>query len=66
MTQIEELRVEYGKIEKMDPSGPLYENLINALELLETQKLEMLANAQIKWVSILARNRVIRRGMGIK
>lgn len=34
MTQIEELRVEYGKIEKMDPSGPLYENLINALELL--------------------------------
>lgn len=66
MTQLEELRAEYGKIERMDPDGALYENLIKALDLLDTPKLEMLANAQIKWVSILARNRVIRRGMGIK
>jgi len=66
MTQIEELQKEYGKIERMDPSSPLYENLLNALDLLDTPKLQMLADAQIKWVSMLARNRVTRRAMGIK
>jgi len=66
MTQIEELRAEYATIERMDPSSPIYENLINALDLLDTPKLQMLADAQIKWVSMLARNRVTRRAMGIK
>jgi hypothetical protein len=64
--QIEELRAAYGAIERMDPSHPLYENLINALDLLDTPKLQMLADAQIKWVSTLARNRVMRRAMSIK
>ena len=66
MTQIEELRAEYAKVERVDPSSPLYENLIDALDLLDTPKLQMLADAQIKWVSMLARNRVNRRAMGIK
>jgi len=66
MTQIEELRKEYATIERVDPSSPIYENLINALDLLDTPKLQMLADAQIKWVSMLARNRVTRREMGIK
>jgi hypothetical protein len=66
MTQIEELRAEYAKIERVDPSSPIYENLLMALDLLDTPKLEMLADAQIKWVSMLARNRVNRRAMGIK
>ena len=66
MTQIEELRAEYATIERMDPASPIYENLINALDLLDTPKLQMLADAQIKWVSMLARNRVTRRAMGIK
>jgi hypothetical protein len=65
MTQVEELRKMYGEIEKMDPSGPLYDNLIKALDLLDTPKLQMLADAQIKWVSMLARNRVTRRAMGL-
>jgi hypothetical protein len=65
MTQVEELRKMYGEIEKMDPSGPLYDNLIKALDLLDTPKLQMLADAQIKWVSTLARNRVTRRAMGL-
>lgn len=66
MTQIEELQKEYGAIERMDPSSPIYNNLLNALDLLDTAKLQMLADAQIKWVSMLARNRVNRRALGIK
>jgi len=34
--------------------------------MLDTEKLRMLAEAKIKWVSMLANNRVIRRTMGIK
>lgn len=64
--QIVQLREEYSKIERVDPSLPIYENLINALDMLDTPKLQMLADAQIKWLSMLARNRVQRRAMGIK
>jgi hypothetical protein len=63
---ISELRAEYGKLERVDPSSPIYENLLMALDMLDTAKLQMLADAQIKWVSMLARNRVQRRAMGIK
>ena len=66
MTQIEELRKEYATIERVDPSSPIYENLLKVLDLMETPTLQMLADAQIKWVSTLARNRVMRRAMGIK
>lgn len=64
--QIAELRTAYGALERVDPSSPVYENLLKALDLLDTPKLQMLADAQIKWVSMLARNRVTRRAMGIK
>ena len=64
--QIAELRTAYGTLERVDPSSPVYENLLKALDLLDTPKLQMLADAQIKWVSMLARNRVTRRAMGIK
>lgn len=64
--QILELRKEYGAIEKVDPSSPIYENMLKALDMLDTEKLQMLADAQIKWLSMLARNRVTRRAMGIK
>lgn len=64
--QVAELRAEYAKIERVDPGSPIYNNLINALDLMDTPKLQMLADAQIKWLSMLARNRVTRRAMGIK
>ena len=64
--QIAELRTAYGALERVDTSSPVYENLLKALDLLDTPKLQMLADAQIKWVSMLARNRVTRRAMGIK
>lgn len=64
--QIEELRAEYSKIDLVDPGSPIYQNLITALDLLDSPKLEMLAGAQIKWVSMLACNRLARRAMGIK
>lgn len=62
---IEELRKEYGAIERVDPGSPIYENLLMALDMLDTPKLQMLADAQIKWVSMLARNRVMRRKMAM-
>ena len=64
--QIAELREAYGALERVDPSSPIYENLLKALDMLDTPKLQILADAQIKWVSMLARNRVTRRAMGIK
>lgn len=63
--QIAELKEAYGNIETMDPSSPLYDNLLKALDLLDTPKLQMLADAGIKWVSMLARNRVTRRSMNL-
>lgn len=62
---IEELRTEYSKLERVDPGSPIYENLLMALDLLDTSKLQMLADANIKWVSMLARNRVTRRKMAM-
>jgi hypothetical protein len=62
--QIAELRIAYGALERVDPSSPVYENLLKALDMLDTPKLQMLADAQIKWVSMLARNRIARRVPG--
>lgn len=61
-----ELRETYSKVGGIDPSGETYKNLIEYLDKLSTPMLEMLSTAQIKWVSMLARNRVTRRAMGIK
>jgi len=61
MNQIEVLRKAYGSIEKIDPCTVEYKNLITLLDSLSTKKLMILADAQIKWVSMLARNRVSSR-----
>lgn len=60
------LRETYGKIDKMDPSSPIYNELIEYLDRQETVLLKILAGAQIKWLSMLAHNRVLRRAMDIK
>ena len=61
MTQIEELRERYGKIERIDPDGEAYKNLTAYLDNMSTDMLKMLVNAKIKWVSTLAQNRVYWR-----
>lgn len=57
----EQLRADYAKIERIDPSSPNYKRLIQLLDSADTPMLQKLADAQIKWVSMLARNRVTQR-----
>lgn len=63
---IRELRETYSRIEGINPQGATYKHLIEYLDKADTSVLEMLAAAQIKWVSMLAQNRVTHRAMRIK
>ena len=59
-SQIDRLKSEYSKINKIDPSGDAYKKLIAMLDKLDKASLEKLAGADIKFVSGLAKNRVNR------
>lgn len=58
---INDMREAYNKIERIDPCGDAYRNLIKFLDKQPTRILKDLADAKIKWVSMLARNRVNSR-----
>lgn len=57
---IAKLKDEYGKIGTIDPSGESYKKLVAMLDKLDKKDLQTLADAGIKFVSGLARNRVNR------
>ena len=59
-SQIHLLRKGYENIGKVDPSKPTYAKLIKELDKLSIDKLKQLSNANIKFVSMLAKNRVNR------
>lgn len=64
MNQIVEiLRKEFGKIERIDPNGKLYEGLVLFLDKADDAALLEIKDAGIKFVSTLALNRCIRRGL---
>lgn len=52
------LRKAYGNIDRIDPSSQSYKKLTDFLDKLPKDMLEMLAQADIKWVSMLAKNRL--------
>jgi hypothetical protein len=56
--QIEILRKSYGTLKTMNPSSPTYKKFIKFLEKLPKNQLNQLANANIKFVSMLAKNRI--------
>jgi|LWDU01.1.fsa_nt_gi hypothetical protein len=56
--QIEIMRKAYGTLSRMDPSSPTYKKFIKFLDKLPKNQLKQLAGANIKWVSMLAKNRV--------
>lgn len=58
---IETLRRKFSKIGAVDPDSPTYQKLTDMLDNMETADLKQLAEANIKFVSGLARNRVNRR-----
>lgn len=57
-TMINELRAAYANVQKIDPCGPAYTKLVALLNSLPQDMLRELADANIKFVSLLARNRV--------
>lgn len=61
--QLDTLRTQYGAIQKMDPFGDGYKKLTSFLDNLEPELLKQLSDTDIKWVSVLARNRVLKQKM---
>lgn len=61
--QISQLRGEMSKISGIDPASPTYKKLVDMLNNMGMKELTKLADANIKFISGLARNRVIRAGM---
>lgn len=61
--QLNTLRNEYGKLKTIDPSGEGYKKMTKLLDSLGDKDLKMVSQAGIKFVSSLALNRVIRRGI---
>ena len=56
--QIEIMRKAYGTLSRMDPSSPTYKKFIKFLGKLPKNQLKQLAAANIKFVSMLAKNRI--------
>jgi hypothetical protein len=62
-SQIAALKAEYSKINGIDPASDTYKKLIAMLDRLDLKSLQSLAGAEIKFVSKLAQNRVMRKSM---
>ena len=62
-SQIAALKAEYSKINGIDPDSDTYKKLIAMLDRLDLKTLQSLAGAEIKFVSKLAQNRVLRKSM---
>ena len=62
-SQISALKAEYSKINGIDPSSDNYKKLIAMLDKLDLASLKSLAGADIKFVSGLAKNRVMRKSV---
>jgi hypothetical protein len=62
-SQIAALKAEYSKISGIDPASDTYKKLIAMLDRLDLKSLQSLAGAEIKFVSGLAKNRVMRKSM---
>jgi hypothetical protein len=56
--QIDIMRKSYGTLSRMNPSSPTYKKFIKFLEKLPKNQLKQLAGANIKFVSMLAKNRI--------
>jgi hypothetical protein len=59
--QIETLRNGYANIQTVDPTGPAFAKMRRLLDACDQPTLKMLAGANIKWISRLAINRVVKQ-----
>jgi len=62
--QIELLKMSWNTLKGINPSSPTYKKFIKFLDKLPKDELKQLANAKIKFVSILAKNRI--KGESVK
>lgn len=60
-SHLDTLRAEFATIERIDPSAPAFAKLTALLDSLDKKQLQQFADACIKFVSLLAANR-LRRG----
>lgn len=58
---VKDLREQMATVRTVDPSGPTYRKLCDFLDSLDTDVLRLIRDADVKFMSALARNRVIRR-----
>jgi hypothetical protein len=58
---IEKLRQKYSTIKTIDPCGENYQKLCEQLDQMESKLLVQLRDANIAFLSSLARNRCVRR-----
>jgi len=63
MTQIEVLKAEFSKIKTIDPAGDAYKKLCAALDSASDATLLELRSMEVPFVSSLALNRCLRRGI---
>jgi hypothetical protein len=56
--QLDTLRKNYSTINKINPSSPTYTKLIKFLNSLDNKALKQIANADVKFLSMLAKNRI--------
>jgi hypothetical protein len=56
--QLDLLRTGYGNINKINPNSEPYKKLIALLDRIDKSELKQIANADIKFVSMLAKNRL--------
>jgi len=62
-TEIETLRTEYARLQTVDPCAPTYQSLRTLIGHLDESALRQLAAARIKFVSSMAVNAAVRRGV---
>jgi len=56
--QLDELKRRFGAINKIDPASPTYQKMIKMLDGMDQRMLKHVADSGIKFVSMLARNRL--------
>lgn len=59
--QLDEMRTAFAKITSIDPCEPTYAKTCAKLDEMSDAMLQQVADADIKFLSALARNRVARR-----
>jgi hypothetical protein len=62
-SHLEMLKTAYAGIKKIDPDSEAYKKMIKMLDAMSDKQIATVAKSDINFLSLLAKNRVIRRGL---